>query len=291
MSYPIEQRPANKNGWHTPAEAKAYYGRYAREGVTVHWWGDGSGADNHDNIVNYIAAQATQGVKSVNFVVSDNKITQMVDADNVAWCSQAGNPTTISIEFQPTLSAEGYRRGGWLISELEKRYGRKLTLYGHNHWAETSCPGSIDINRLRAEADKAQEGEEVITKDDIGLLRIAHTEIGGWPLQETHAGKYDQLFLNVYVGTPVKDLIWRQWNEHGDWRAARNAAFAAMAELTARPTQENFDKLKASLQTCQAEEAKAVAEVGQLKAQQSSDQQAGDTLLRRLGQFLKKYLP
>jgi len=151
--YDIEIKPCSNNGWFTPAEAKSYYGRFDREGITCHWWGDGTGASNHDNIVNYFMGQAAAGVKSVNFVCSDAKITQMVNPDNVAWCSTAGNPTTISIEFQPTLSDEGYKRGGWLIAYLEKKYGHEMKLYPHSHWNTTSCPGTIDIDRLRREAN------------------------------------------------------------------------------------------------------------------------------------------
>ena len=157
--YPIQIRLTSKKSWFTPQESNNYYStRYAREGVTVHWWGDGTGASNHDNIVNYFLGQGEAGVKSVNYVCSDNKITLMVSPDNVAWCSQAGNPSTISIEFQPTLSAEGYKKGGWLIDQLEQRYSRTLSLYPHKHWASTSCPGTIDINRLRAEANKWRSG-------------------------------------------------------------------------------------------------------------------------------------
>lgn len=103
--YPIEIKICSKNGWSTPQEAIPIWGKYSREGVTVHWWGDGTGASNHDNIVNYFLGQAAAGNKSVNYVVSDNKITLMVSPDNVAWCSNNGNPTTISIEHQPTLGA------------------------------------------------------------------------------------------------------------------------------------------------------------------------------------------
>ncbi len=159
MSYDIEQRPASKNAWFTPAESNNYYAaRYSREGITSHWWGDGTGADNHDNIVNYFLAQSAAGIKSVNFVVSDKKITQMVADENVAWASNAGNPTTISIEFQPTLSDEGYKRGGWLIATLEKKYGHKMNLHKHSDWVATSCPGTIDNARLRREADAATSG-------------------------------------------------------------------------------------------------------------------------------------
>ena len=157
-SYNIEIKAASKNGWFTPTEAKAYYGRYDRSGVTVHWWGDGTGASNHDNIVNYMLSGAEQGIKSVNYVVSDNKITLLVNPDNVAWASQSGNATTVSIEFQPTLGAEGYKKGGWLIDQLEQRYSRSLQLLPHSYWFQTACPGSINIGALRAEADKWKSG-------------------------------------------------------------------------------------------------------------------------------------
>lgn len=158
-SYGIEIKLASKNGWHTPAEARAYYGRYDRNGITIHWWGDGTGASNHDNIVNYMNGGASRGEKSVNYVLSDNKITMCVNPDNVAWCSQSGNPTTISVEHQPTLGAEGYKKSGWLVDQLEQRYGRSLQLFPHKHWFATQCPGTIDIGRIRAEADKWKRGE------------------------------------------------------------------------------------------------------------------------------------
>ncbi len=159
QSYPVEIKIVSKNGWFTPPEARSYYGRYDRSGITVHWWGDGTGASNHDNIVNYMSAQAEAGNKSVNYVLSDNKITLCVSPDNVAWASQSGNPTTISVETQPTLGAEGYKKWGWLVDQLEQRYGRSLPLYGHNHWFSTACPGTIDLARIRAEADKWKRGE------------------------------------------------------------------------------------------------------------------------------------
>lgn len=157
--YPIEIKICSKNGWSTPQEAKYIWATpYARTGVTVHWWGDGTGASNHDNIVNYFMGQAQAGVKSVNYVVSDNKITLMVSPDNVAWCSNNGNPTTISIEHQPTLGDEGYKKSGWLVWQLEGRYNRRLDIFPHSKWTTTECPGSIDLGRIRAEADKWASG-------------------------------------------------------------------------------------------------------------------------------------
>lgn len=158
--YPIEIKPASKNGWHTPAEARAYYGRYDRNGVTVHWWNSPNAVkdSDHDNIVNYILAGAARGEKSVNYVLSNNKITMLVNPDNVAWASQSGNPTTVSIEFSPHLNDEGYKKAGWLIWQLEQRFNRGLQLFPHNYWFSTSCPGTLSLDRMRQEVAKWKSG-------------------------------------------------------------------------------------------------------------------------------------
>lgn len=158
--YPVEVKLASTNGYFTPEQSNGYYKtRYERAGITVHWWGDGTGAGNHDNIVNYMNNQSAQGNKSVNYVLSDNKITLCVSPDNVAFASQTGNPTTISVETQPTLGDEGYKKWGWLVDQLQQRYGHRLPLYPHSHWWQTACPGSINLDRIRAEADKWERGE------------------------------------------------------------------------------------------------------------------------------------
>lgn len=160
MSYTIENKPANKRGWHTPDEARRYYGKYSRTGITVHWWGlpNLNPDSKHDNIVSYILGKARAGTGSVNYVVSNKKITQLVHPDNVAWASQRGNPTTVSIEFSPNLNAEGYKKAGWLIWRIEKRYNRKMTLYPHKYWYSTQCPGHLSLSRMRDEANKWAKG-------------------------------------------------------------------------------------------------------------------------------------
>tara|TARA_R110000782_G_scaffold100595_1_gene186724 strand:- start:128 stop:808 length:681 start_codon:yes stop_codon:yes gene_type:complete len=164
MSYPIEIKLANKNGYHTPAEAKAYYGRYSRDGVCVHWWNspDKAKDSDHDNIVNYILGKASRGSGSVNYVLSNTKITLLVNAKNVAWASQAGNPTTVSVEFSPHLNAEGYKKAGWLINELyntkDGLFRKAPRLWKHSDFFSTACPGLLDTNRMLAEAKKWASG-------------------------------------------------------------------------------------------------------------------------------------
>lgn len=158
--YDIEIRLASKNGWHTPSEALAYYGRYSRDGVTWHWWNtpDQVRDEDHNNIVNYILNKAVNGTGSVNYVLSNTKITMLVNPDNVAWASQKGNPTTVSVELSPHLNDEGYKKAGWLFNELEGRYGKVLKHYKHSDWYQTACPGTIDVPRIAAEAAKWKSG-------------------------------------------------------------------------------------------------------------------------------------
>ena len=160
MSYTIEIRLASAKGFHTPAQAKAYYGKYSRDGVTWHWWNskDKVKDSDHDNICNYIIGKAAKGIGSVNYVLSNKKITLIVNPDNVAWASQNGNPTTISVELSPHLNAEGYKKAGWLFNELEGRYKKTLKHYKHSDWYSTACPGTININTIKAEAAKWKSG-------------------------------------------------------------------------------------------------------------------------------------
>lgn len=165
MSYSIEIRHASPKGFYTPAEAKKYYGKYARNGLTVHWWNspDKVKDSDHNNICNYILSKASRGVGSVNYVLSNKKITMLVNPDNVAWASQSGNPTTVSVEFSPHLNAEGYKKAGWLINELfnvnNGRYRKAPRLYKHSDWFSTQCPGTLDLNRMLAEASKWANGK------------------------------------------------------------------------------------------------------------------------------------
>lgn len=165
MSYNIEIRLASKNGWHTPAQSRSYYDEYSRIGVLWHWWNSPNLVkdSDHDNIVNYILGKAQNGIGSINYVLSNTKITMLVNPDNVSWHVAAKkkpfpNANYIGVELSPHLNAEGYKKAGWLFNELEGRYGKKLLHSKHNDWVTTQCPGSIDINRIKAEAKKWKDG-------------------------------------------------------------------------------------------------------------------------------------
>ena len=160
-SYEIEIRQASKNGYYTPEESnRAYALKYDRTTLIAHWWGAPGTTGNHDQTVNYILGQAQGGNMSVNYVVSDGKITMVVPPDMVSWgAGPKGNPIGVNVEHDPNLGAEGYKKAGWLLDQLEQRFNRSLSVTRHSDYMQTQCCGHIDPNRIRAEADKWKRGE------------------------------------------------------------------------------------------------------------------------------------
>lgn len=144
MSYPIEIKLASAAGYHTPTQARAYYGKYSRDGVTYHWWNspDRIGGDEgaHDSIVNYLNGRASAGqAPTANYVASEPKLTYCISPDNVAWTSGNGNATTIGVECSPHFTEALYKKLGWLHDELEQRYSKTLSIYVHFEWETTTC--------------------------------------------------------------------------------------------------------------------------------------------------------
>ncbi len=136
-SYALEMKPASAAGYFTPAQARAYYGKYARDGVTYHWWNSpdriGNSVGDHDSIVGYLNGRAAAGqAPTVNYVASSNKLTFCVNPDNVTWTSSSGNPTTIGVECSPHFNDELYKKLGWLHDQarrtLRQAYGYLCSL-------------------------------------------------------------------------------------------------------------------------------------------------------------------
>lgn len=66
---------------------------------------------------------------------------------------------------------------------------------------------------------------------------------------------------------------------------------AAATELQQRPTQENFNALKLELSKSQEQLQTTRQQLQTVEATQKADSEAGDTFLRRFGQFVRKFLP
>ncbi len=166
MRYEIDQvTPDHRSSWYSPQQCKEYYGvPYQFREIQIHWWDDPSKKPSHDGVVDYIKKK-TGG--SVNYVVSAGKITRMVAEENCALTTQNGNPYGIKLECSPYGTDEDYRTIGWLVANIQHRRGR-LPLVPHKKYFPTTCPGTLNLARIQAEADKfnVEEDEMPITATD-----------------------------------------------------------------------------------------------------------------------------
>lgn len=139
--------------------------------------------------------------------------------------------------------------------------------------------------------------DDMITKDDRDLLRIGHSEIGGWDLHKTHNGDFDQLFLSAWQGKPVKDFISAQWVAGAQYRAAKEALKRRVAELEAALGGSKAQVIAAQQAVVDAnarvaEESAKATESGkrllEIEAQRKADEETGNSFLRWLGNQLNK---
>lgn len=169
-AYAIEMKPASSAGYFTPAQAKAYYGKYSRDGVTYHWWNSpdriGGDAAAHDSIVNYLNGRAAAGqAPTANYVASEPKLTFCISPDNVAWTSSNGNATTIGVECSPHFTEAFYKKLGWFHDQMEQRYGKAMAIWVHFEWQAGTACSPIIKQKIRDYANwwKAERNKPVIT--------------------------------------------------------------------------------------------------------------------------------
>lgn len=77
-----------------------------------------------------------------------------------------------------------------------------------------------------------KEGDDVIKKEDLDAIRIAHSEIGGWNINETHSGQHDAKFLG-WVGRTWPELVRAQWKAGEAFRTRRVTEMEAYPKLKA----------------------------------------------------------
>lgn len=113
-------------------------------------------------------------------------------------------------------------------------------------------------------------GDEMINDSHLDVLRIAHSEIGGWDFARTHAGEFDKVFLDAWRGRPIADLVRAQWNAPQLFRNTRESWHkfydqwnSKTGELSTRPTKAEYDKLLADMKAEQAKVLEAQAKLSE----------------------------
>lgn len=244
FNYDASRRSPN----YTPrAQAASVWGRARTfEAIAIHWWGDPNTNPTLDGVVG-VLCNPNRGA-SAHFVASgtNRMVANLVDTNDASWATNSANPYTISIECDPRCRPEDYDVVGELIAQIRNKYGN-LPLVPHKQFVATACPGNYDLNRLNTVANSKQvksgnwgdvtnkEDDDVITKDDVALLRIINTEVKGWPFNETHAGQSDKRELDAWVGQSWRKHLWQGWTEGEGYRNTKNKwrdAFNALPGVT-----------------------------------------------------------
>lgn len=140
----------DKIGWqgdttfYTPAETQRYYGvpRQVKV-IVIHWWNTPEKAGTFDQTIGYL-----KGVEeSIHFVVSGDKVTQMVNMANTAFHTIQANPISVGIEVDPKLPGNTYETVGALVKFIRGYYGN-IPTKPHNLYVATTCPGIIDLKKI-----------------------------------------------------------------------------------------------------------------------------------------------
>ena len=109
--------------------------------IVVHHWGDPSYSYRAANVARDLCDNRRQ--VSAHYVASAEVIYNLVDDGDTAW--HAGNygwnKRSIGIESNPRCSEGDKEAVGWLIAQLQKKYGA-LRIVGHKDIVATGCPGA-----------------------------------------------------------------------------------------------------------------------------------------------------
>lgn len=138
-------------------EAQQYYGvPYNPVEAHLHWWNLPGQRGTHDGNVNYI--KNTKDL-SVNFVLSENRITLMVPINKIALTTGKRNPYAWKVENDPTLSEQQYKTMGYLVYIVEKLNPvlANAPLRLHKEFYSTSC-SEISKDKVREYAEKFRTG-------------------------------------------------------------------------------------------------------------------------------------
>jgi len=219
-----------------PSNQTAGRGGNVVDRITIHHT-----AANNTTLRHLWADPARNG--SSHFFVSDKVIEQYVDTVNTAWTNGnfASNQRSISIEVNGDWRNGYYNQGALnnlqrLLTELRRLFPNARIAYHMDESSKaTACPADLKHKGYALDVwnkSLTQGGNmpTIITEAHIGILRIAHSEIGGWDLNEVHAGVHDAKFLAAWKGRSVDDLIWAQWN-HVNAQIYRNQREANKSKI------------------------------------------------------------
>lgn len=132
-------------------------GNWRKDVIVLHWWDDPARRPSFNGVVTWFMNRSAR--VSAQYTVEGGRICQQVLEKDMAW--HAGNAWAnrhgIGIEVNPRLSAADYETTAQLVAEIWSRRG-KLPVRRHRDYRQTSCPGTMDVNRIIRRAEQIRAG-------------------------------------------------------------------------------------------------------------------------------------
>ena len=198
--------------------------------IVIHHWDDPAKKPKIEGVIKHFKDRSIE--VAAHYVVSGNRVVQMVKETDTAWHAKDANPYTIGIEVDPNVPGSTYQTVARLVREIRERHGR-LPLRKHSDFSPTSCPGGLDLGLIEHKADNAEE--ETMTPYDLNLLA---------QIANMGAQTGESKFVKDYVGRPVTPTL--------------EDVLRSQANIDARTKANNYDNVFEALQ-------KAYAAIEQLR--------------------------
>lgn len=170
-------------------------------GIVIHWWGDPSWNQTHDQVVNYLSTPRGSTSTSAHYVASAGRVTQLVHDYDRAWHCYGNNMRTIGIECAPAMSDADFETVAQLVAAIRAQWGH-LPLSGHKDHYATACPGTWyeRLGELSARADEINGHTPAPAPAPTDGIAVD----GMWGSETTRA-------LQEYLGTPADGVISGQY--------------------------------------------------------------------------------
>jgi hypothetical protein len=126
--------------------------------ILIHHWDNPAKKPSVQGVINHFKDPGIE--VAAHYVVTGDRIIQMVKESDTAWHARQANPYTIGIEVDPNTPGNTYATVARLVREIRQRNG-DLPLRRHSDFNQTDCPGELDLPRIDREAHLSQEEEDM----------------------------------------------------------------------------------------------------------------------------------
>lgn len=108
---------------------------------------------------------------SAHFVVSGNRVVQMVSLKDRAYHAGPNGNNFIGIETDPKQDSNTIDSVKTLLRQLKDKYGYKLALIKHSEIMPTNCGDDINLSNYEIDTVPQTTGQESLSSEEIGFIK------------------------------------------------------------------------------------------------------------------------